>query len=222
MQPGLISIRERMKSSAPMKWLFTGDSITHGALHTWGQRDYVEHFAERLRYEMGRKRDMVITTAISGWSTQNIRDDIDWNILQFDADVVSIMIGMNDSCMGPEGLKTFRENYFYIIDRVQKMKKAAILLHTPNPIWPEANDRRGALPEYVEEIRRIAKDRQLPLIDHWTYWADTIRENSFRAVSWMNDSIHPGPYGHLAFTHLLLKELDLWDNTSNVCRFFVP
>ncbi len=222
MQPGLQLIRNRMESSAPMKWLFTGDSITHGALHTWGQRDYVEHFAERLRYEMGRPRDMVITTAISGWSTQAIRDDIDWNILQFDADVVSIMIGMNDSCMGPEGLKTFRDNYLYIVDRIQEMKKAEIILHTPNPIWPEANDRRGSLPEYMEEIRRIAREHRLPLIDHWARWGEAIREDSFRAVAWMNDSIHPGPYGHLAFTHLLLNELDLWDDNSNVCRFFVP
>ena len=35
--------------SHPLTWVFTGDSITHGAKHTHGSRTYVEHFAERVR-----------------------------------------------------------------------------------------------------------------------------------------------------------------------------
>ena len=46
--------------------MFTGDSITHGALHTMGWRSYPEHFAERVRWELGRMRDIVINTGISG------------------------------------------------------------------------------------------------------------------------------------------------------------
>ncbi len=72
--PALEQIKKRMQSSVPMKWLFTGDSITHGALHTWGYRDYTEHFSERLRYEIGRPRDIVIKTGISGWTGQAIRN----------------------------------------------------------------------------------------------------------------------------------------------------
>ncbi len=29
--------------------VFTGDSITHGPLHTKGYRSYTEHFRERLK-----------------------------------------------------------------------------------------------------------------------------------------------------------------------------
>jgi lysophospholipase L1-like esterase len=103
-------IIERMKSEKPIKWVFTGDSITHGALHTWGARDYTEHFCERIRYEMNRIRDIVIKTGISGWTTGFIREDIEWNILQFKTDVVSIMIGMNDCTMKHDGLTKFRDN----------------------------------------------------------------------------------------------------------------
>ena len=38
--------RTMLAGKEPLTWIFTGDSITHGALHTWGWRSYVEHFAE--------------------------------------------------------------------------------------------------------------------------------------------------------------------------------
>ena len=61
-----------MDDAPPLRWVFTGDSITHGAVHTYGWRDYTELFSERLRYEMGRRRDMVIKTGISGWTINRI------------------------------------------------------------------------------------------------------------------------------------------------------
>src|SRR6478609_7274434 len=36
----------------PLKWVFTGDSITQGAKHTLGYRSYPEIFSERIRFEM--------------------------------------------------------------------------------------------------------------------------------------------------------------------------
>ena len=52
-------VKELLRGEYPVKWLFYGDSITHGALHTFGWRDYTELFAERLRFELGRTMDTV-------------------------------------------------------------------------------------------------------------------------------------------------------------------
>jgi len=67
-------IKQLLQSDQPLKWLFYGDSITHGALHTFGWRDYTEHFTERVRFEMNRRRDIVIKTAFSGNSTKDLLD----------------------------------------------------------------------------------------------------------------------------------------------------
>src|SRR5437763_1523904 len=85
------------KPGGRVKWVFAGDSITHGALHSFGYRDYVEHFAERLRFEMHRTGDLVIKTASDGWRTKNLIDDLDASVLQFSPQVVSIHLGMNDA-----------------------------------------------------------------------------------------------------------------------------
>jgi acyl-CoA thioesterase I len=59
-------LKNLLANKEPIIWVFTGDSITHGALHTFGWRSYVEHFAERVRFEMRRMTDVVINTGISG------------------------------------------------------------------------------------------------------------------------------------------------------------
>ena len=219
-------IKARLKSDKPVKWLFAGDSITHGALHTWGHRDYTEHFSERVRYELDRRRDIVIKTGVSGWTAAVILDDLEWSVLQFKPDVVALMIGTNDchvSRGGAAGLPGFRENVLAIIDRIAAAdRNTAILLQVPNPIWPEAMNERGALPLYAEALRQIARERHLPLVDHCRYWQDAIKENSIRATAWMNDPLHPGPYGHLALARLFLQQLDWWDASSPLGRLFLP
>ena len=221
MQPEIIPILERLKSAEPIKWLFAGDSITHGALHTWGWRDYTELFSERIRFEMGRTRDFVIKSALSGWNTQNLRENIEWNIMQFKADVVSIMIGMNDCKDGEGGVGNFYDNYNAILDHILQNPKTLVMLHTTNPIWPQAVE-RASLPLYNDKIIQLARERKLPVIDHWSYWPQAIKEIDFRAISWMNDSLHPGVYGHRAMAHLIFRELGIWDNASYTSRFFVP
>src|SRR5687767_5660953 len=53
----LQKIAEFLRGKAPIKWIFSGDSITQGAKHTFGDRSYPEIFSERVRWELGRVRD---------------------------------------------------------------------------------------------------------------------------------------------------------------------
>ena len=89
-------VKELLTSEKPLKWLFSGGSITHGAFHTFGERDYTEHFAERVRFELGRKLDVVIKAAISGTDTNSPLKHFDTLLGQFKPDVVFLMFGMND------------------------------------------------------------------------------------------------------------------------------
>ena len=96
-----------------IRWVFTGDSITHGALHTAGWRDYVQLFEERIRWELKRKNDIVIKTATSGWTIYNIANDLESNVLIFSPKVVSISVGMNDCVLSAKGVKSL--NVFSVI-----------------------------------------------------------------------------------------------------------
>ncbi len=210
-----------LKGSEPIVWVFTGDSITHGALHTFGHRSYVEHFAERVRWELRRMTDIVINTGISGDTMTGILNRVEWRIFQFKPKVVSLMIGMNDCRNGEAERKGFKDSIEELVDKT-KQRQAILLLHTPNLIhFPNAKERMD-LPGYVETIREIAIKHKLPLVDHYAYWQKEIG-TAGRLQMLLNDgSIHPNTYGHLVFAKKIFEDLAIFDAKSPVCRSFVP
>ena len=100
-------ITELIARPEPLRWLFAGDSITHGALHTMGWRNYVELFTERVRWEMRRMRDCLINTACSGWRIEHLRDDLEWSLLQHRPQIISINLGMNDCTLVTGNVRHF-------------------------------------------------------------------------------------------------------------------
>lgn len=217
-RPTLQTIRSLLQAQPyrPLKWIFYGDSITHGARHTYGWRDYTELFAERVRYEMQRGRDIVINTGESGNVTQDLVDDFNWRIAQFDPDVVSVMIGLNDSSRGPAHRHRFRANLNEIVAAVRAIG-AALLLNTTNPKVFSEDD----LPAYNEVIREVAEHHGLELVDHWTHWMTSRPEDAQRA-NWMRDTCHPNEFGHRAFAQLIFRNLGIEDPDSPTCRLIVP
>jgi lysophospholipase L1-like esterase len=215
------AIRARLTQPEPIRWVFAGDSITHGAAHTVGWRDYTELFSERVRWELGRMRDIVIKTGISGWRIENLADDLDWNVLQFNPDVVSLMFGLNDCLAGPEGLDRFRETYLAVIARIRAETGALVLLHTPNWMLPtDRPERLANLPAYREAVLSVAADANAPCVDHYPIWVAA--EPSGAMHHWLAHGCHPNEYGHRVLARALFRALDLWDERSWTCQLNVP
>ena len=203
-------IKALLNREEPVRWVFAGDSITHGAAHTIGWRDYTELFSERVRWELRRTRDMVIKTGISGWQITNLADDLDWNVLQFRPDCVSLMFGMNDCTLGTDGLAEFERQYIAVIDRIKTETGAAILLHTPNAICSSTGEPRlSHLASYREAILAVSAKTCVPCIDHYAEW--TSYEGTGTMHHWLADGFHPNEYGHRAFARSLMRALDIWD-----------
>ncbi len=212
-------IADLLTSGKPLKWLFYGDSITHGGLHTFGARDYTEHFSERVRTEMGRPQDIIIKTAISGNTTRDLLRDYDWRLAQFSPHIVFLMIGMNDCSTGREiSAKEFRENLRQLCFL---MEEAGVLpvLQTTCPILPgTAPDREPNFPIFMNIIREVAAGRNLPLVDHEAEWQQKAEKHFY----WMSNAFHPNAAGHTAFAHTLLKALGIFDPATPTGRLFVP
>jgi lysophospholipase L1-like esterase len=204
----------------PLTWVLTGDSITHGAKHTHGNRSYVEHFAERVRWELGRPNDIVINTGISGDKAEGILGKFDWRIARFKPDVVSIMIGMNDCTRGPEKRDEFQKNLRDLIHRVRDLG-AFPVLHTMNIVEPSATKERGDLSAYVDIVNGIAREEKTILVDHWRHWK-TASENQNVLKEWLNDPIHPNARGHREMAILTFKTLGIFDPKSPTCQPTAP
>jgi len=218
----LEKIKALFKKTDPIIWLMTGDSITHGALHTHGYRSYPEHFSERIRWEMRRVRDVVINTGISGDTVPGLARDLEHRVLQFQPTVVSIMMGMNDAPAGTEGRDKFRAAYIGLVDRLKDQSDVLIVLHTPNPVTTVAT-RRSDLPAYAQIVREVAKDRGVVLCDQTQMWQDYLAKRKTDLNYLLNDgTIHPNGRGHVLFAHNLFKTLGIFDPDSNTGRLYIP
>lgn len=221
-------IRALLDRSQPAIWLFTGDSITHGLLYTSGWRSYPELFAERVRWELHRLRDVVINTGVDGDTMGGLLKDIEWRILQFKPHVTSVMMGMNDCGAGPAGREDFRRNLNRLVDTLEG--QSLLFLHTPNLIYFPSDSQRQDLPAYAEIVRAVARQRKVLLIDHYAHWQEKIdsavdvlgRKDPRALFYWLNDGrVHPNEFGHRELANLTFERLGIYDPTSRTCRLFV-
>jgi lysophospholipase L1-like esterase len=160
----------------PVTWLFSGDSITHGALHTKGFKSFVELFGERVRGvtdadHPARAKDLVLNTGVSGTTTRDLLVNFDRWVAANHPDVVLIAFGMNDSSNKLVPIGEFESNLRTVVDKVRTLG-AIPILQTINTIKPADTGRYGNLPDYIDKIRKVALDEHALLVDHFQYWTE--------------------------------------------------
>lgn len=208
-----------IKGKESAKWVFTGNSITQGAKHTHGMRAYPEIFAERIRWEMQRRYDFIINTAISGHTTQNLINDFDRRISRFNPKVVVLMIGSNDAAQGSNiTIESFGNNLIELIDRIREIAAIPIVM-SPMIIITEKSPERSRLYLYVERMEEIVKTKNVIYVDNWTIWSTELQQKYPGGVfkELMNDPLHPNGNGHQEIAMELFKELSIFDPTAPTC-----
>jgi lysophospholipase L1-like esterase len=213
---GLAAVTRLLHGRSAVTWLFTGDSITHGALFTEGWRSFVELFGERVRWELRRFEDVVINTAVCGERTDGLLTHFEQRVQRFVPDVAFVLLGTNDSLAGPVGRCAFHNNLVEIVGRVREAG-AIPVLQTPNMVYAPHALSRIDLPAYVEIVRDVAAACEAPLIDHWREW-QAARSEPAMLLEWLHDqSIHPNHFGHRAMARCLYRALGIFDAASLTC-----
>lgn len=199
--------------------VFTGDSITHGTLHTKGYRSYTEHFRERLKEKFKNENIMVFNTGVSGATTRDIIRDFHICVNIYDPDVVFIMLGMNDSSNQIVPLEEYRSNILELINKVREIG-AIPIIQTSNIIKMDLS--RKSLKFYMDIVRAVARENNVMLIDHYSHWEELEKEDSNLKNELLNDLIHPNEKGHLEIVKFIFKELDIFEEDSYTCNLSYP
>lgn len=215
--PSFRAIRQLLEDERPVTWVFTGDGQAGGAEHTQGRRSFVEHFAERIRWELRRLGDVVINTGASAGGAQELLENLDWRVLRFQPDVVSLVLGLQDATAGPAGRAAFRRALERLIERLRSAG-AIPLLTTPNYIRFRKAPLHADVRAYVRIIRETARKFEAPCIDHWAHWKQSKPRQADLQVWLASDGLHPGVYGHRELARLMFVRLGIYDETSPTCR----
>ena len=209
-----------LTESAPLNWVITGDSITHGLVHTQGGRSYPEHLHELIRGELERVRDVVLNTAISGNRIVDLLDDWDRRVASWRPDVVTLMIGTNDaSDGGPRPVISpteFAASLREFVARVRTLGAIPVLQTPPAVDVPNAPE-RARIGEFADAVRQVASTEDVILVDQYARFADI----GAGGVPWglMNDPFHPNTVGHAALALELATALGIRPATPRARTF---
>lgn len=188
-----------------------GDSITEQNYHLQGHLNYVGQLAERLM-ELYNRRSRVFNAGVSGDTASGILDRLECDALRFQPDLVTVMVGMNDSAQGITNVDSFKHNLEQIVRRITDSGSEVLLL-TQNRLDYNVNEAsvnsRSSYPAYTAAIREVASATGAPLCDIYQKWDEHIKGNTNAHLMLMHDSIHPGVSGHALMTSALFEYLNI-------------
>lgn len=203
-------LTDLLAGSEPLNWVITGDSITHGLVHTQGARTYAEHLHELVRGELGRTRDAVLNTAISGHRLTDILGDWDRRVATWRPDILTLMIGTNDMATGADLVTVAPAEFAASLREFVTRARAAgtiVVLQTPPSIDVPNAPGRERIVEFADAVREVAASEDVILVDQHARFTDL----GGGAVPWglMNDPFHPNAAGHAALALELAHALGI-------------
>lgn len=212
-----------LNSGTPATWVITGDSITHGALHTNGWRSYPEHWMERVRWELGKpkNRDFMVDSGVSGATSAELVARFGERVTAFSPHVVSIMIGTNDIATAGLGLDAYRANLVSLVGSVRALPGSPVpVLQSPNPVDPAKWPGRVNLSQYARVMGEVAAQQNVVFVDHYNDW---LNGNGGQVpLSLLSDGLHPDEHGHHRVALRMIKDLRIFEASSAVCSLNIP
>ena len=214
------------QSRSNWRWVFYGDSITHGCAHTQGWRNFVEIFEERIRWEKASLFDTVINSGNSGYSSTHLVNpgQYEWQVSSLKPNVVLILIGINDIVLPDASLERFRQNLVTLVTWVRR-DGAIPVLQTYSTVKLLKNassaSELGYVKRYNEQdaynqtIRDVAAQEDVILVDHAAYWKEHASDPAVLNF-WLAEHLHPGARGHQEMARNIIRTLRL-DNGPSTC-----
>lgn len=202
-------IRELLAAGQPLNWVATGGSITHGLVHTQGERSYVEHLHEIVRGELGRVRDVIVNTAISGSRTTDVLADWQRRVAAWSPDIVLLLIGTNDMALDgrePVTPEEFAASLRTAISRTRDLG-AILVLQTPTPIDVPNAPTHARVQAFATAMREVAAEAEVILVDQLA----SLTARGEGDIPWglMADPIHPNATGQAAIMIELARALGI-------------
>ena len=203
------AIADLAEGDEPMTWLFMGDSITHGASYTFGRDSISQLFEKFLKDDLGREGDIVINTAVSSADTNDTISELHARLNRYQPDVVSIMIGTNDSATHINvGETNYKANLRTIIAAIEA-KGAKVILRTP---VPTKNDTRPEIGDYADWMCEVAAEySNVILVEQYDSMGEIFTAAPYMKNALFNsgDYLHPTTEGQTWMLHRFLEETGL-------------
>ncbi len=197
--------------------LFQGDSITDAHRSHWGTYDlgtgYVMMISEHILAEQPEAGVKFLNRGISGNRIRDLRKRWQKDCLNLKPDIVSILIGINDT-LGtflwgePTSIKDFEEDYVAILDLNRKNLNTQIILLEPFllPLSKEQIVMRTDVNARIGVVRKMAEEFDTELIRLDFVFSEAAKQKPPEFL--VTDGIHPTPTGHALIAESWLNNVE--------------
>jgi acyl-CoA thioesterase-1 len=201
------------KADVPSLRIVTlGDSITKGVRQGVADNETFSACLEAALKTRGVAAQ-VVNVGIGGERTDQALVRLRKDVIEKKPRIVTIMYGTNDSYVDVGKTRprlTVEEYRTHLTQLVEELQSAGIrpVLMT-EPRWGKSaknglgENPNGLLEKYVDVCRALAKERKLPLVDHFADWTKA-EDQGTEIAGWTTDQCHPNPAGHRRMAELIL------------------
>jgi len=176
-----------------------GDSITAGFAV---RRGFPSFWREMLQRKYPDARIELINSGVSGDTTIDGLARLDWSVLSYEPDLVSINFGINDCVMGL-GLDEFELNLVQMVRRIRAGTGSEILLLSSQPLETPPYDRR--VQDYYQAVQRVASEMDVGFVDVYGAWMERVRQGTPLSSLILPGLDHPNEAGYKIIAEELMK-----------------
>lgn len=178
-----------------------GDSITAGYAV---RRGFPSFWKEMLAKKYPEARVELINSGTSGDTTMDGLARLDWAVLSYEPDLVTINFGINDCVLGL-GLEEFEMNLVEMVRRIRAGPESEILLLSSQPLETPPYDRM--VMDYYQAIERVAKEMDAGFVDVYGAWMKRVHAGKPLSSLILPGLDHPNEAGYRIIAEELMELL---------------
>lgn len=176
-----------------------GDSITAGYAV---RRGFPSFWKKMLQRKYPDSRIEMINSGTSGNTTMDGLARMDWAVLAYEPDLVTINFGINDCVMGL-GLEEFEANFVEMVRRIRMGHTSEILLLSSQPLDTPLYDK--LVRDYYQSIERVAREMDTGFVDVYGAWMERVRQGTPLGSLIIPGLDHPNEAGYRIMAEELMR-----------------
>jgi acyl-CoA thioesterase-1 len=188
-----------LKNGCDVTIVAFGDSITAGFAV---RRGFPSFWKEMLTRKYPDAHIELINSGVSGDTTMNGIARLDWAVLAYEPDLVTINFGINDCVLGP-GLEEFEANLAEMVRRIRAGPASEILLLSSQPLETPPYDR--LVLDYYQAIERVAMEMDVGFVNVCRAWMQRIKAGTPLGSFLIPGLDHPNEAGYKITAEELMR-----------------
>jgi lysophospholipase L1-like esterase len=176
-----------------------GDSITAGFAV---RRGFPSLWKEMLQQKYPLAKVEMINSGISGDTSQDGLARLDWAVLSYEPDLVTINFGINDAVLDIS-VDEFKANLIKMIRRIRSGPESEILLLSSQPLETPPYDR--IVQDYYRAVEDVAREMEVGFVDVYRAWMERVRAGTPLGSLILSGLDHPNDSGYRIIAEELMK-----------------